>query len=868
MGGIIGSILDPIGEALGKIWDFIGEVLDVLWNGMLISWVIEPIMNFLGFTDEDIYNTDVIAVQVFDDDLYHKTRIDLTLEYMKHGIGGLEYITNFSKTGDSQFGRFYRSGKWDYLDYLPDAQINAVSIPVEKVIEIIEKEQNEKIFLIDIILMTPFDIDWVKFYLQENYNYDIGVDSFKHTDGNYYKFTSTTYNTSGNHFDVVMSTIESIDKKTYEVTITTITSIDENTDNKNVTVYNDILYTRADTGSILEKTSTVVSSINTSVPKGSGVSSIVNNLLSSETITIPLNTLNIVVNNHNSVRMYVVTYTYISNGKKKLWIYNPNTSVHDELNTPSLKVVDFEMLPIVMLRNNFFNINEYETTSKKVGGKTIYRPPSVSEERNKDTENILRSIGMDVSTTIEGYSQNPDIDSIQDGFLLFGVSPSDTNPIVSRALYEMFDFVYDGLPPIDSTAYSAAFKENPYNSAITWIPLPTVIRNEIIGGLGDCKHHVATGISIHNTYSVKVYTTISGRSKTLTTYTLKEVVYEGNILSSNIDTSTVVTTTVSTAIADGTYKTLESTEKSTKEEIVIKKQVTRKQTKTFTLTNFQGLTIIRRGVDNGGKVLNPSDKDLIIPLAMSVVERLTILEKTALLGRSVYLTFYAFEHTHLRWYETEDFASFLKFLTIVIVIVVTIVSWGSATTPAMTLTSVLLATLKAVAIGIALQLALKLIMKFVDNVYLKIALSALAMVVAMYAGGGFDNFDALSAIQLLQIPAMAADIFVKDKVMSLQSDIAKYNKQQEQYAEKNKQNEQLLKSLNGGITSTDIVDLNLNANENYFDKSTQGSIMSPTQFFYVSTTAYLNFDILYQGLYDNSVHNFVAGKLTLGIIGE
>ena len=78
----------------------------------------------------------------------------------------------------------------------------------------------------------------------------------------------------------------------------------------------------------------------------------------------------------------------------------------------------------------------------------------------------------------------------------------------------------------------------------------------------------------------------------------------------------------------------------------------------------------------------------------------------------------------------------------------------------------------------------------------------------------------------------------------------------------------LLKSLNGGITSSDIVDLNLNVNENYFDKSTQGSIMSPTQFFYVSTTAYLNFDILYQGLYDNSVHNFVADKLTLGITGE
>ena len=159
-------------------------------------------------------------------------------------------------------------------------------------------------------------------------------------------------------------------------------------------------------------------------------------------------------------------------------------------------------------------------------------------------------------------------------------------------------------------------------------------------------------------------------------------------------------------------------------------------------------------------------------------------------------------------------------------------------------------------------------MKFVSNTYLKMALAAIAMVASMYFGGGFDSFNALSAMQLLQIPAMAADIYMKDKVLALQQDVSKYNEQQAQYEEKNKQNEQLLQSLNDGLTSSDIVDLTVRTDENYFDKNAQGSMMSPTQFYYVATTAYLDFNTLYKGLYDSSVHNFVSDRLTLGVIGD
>ena len=200
MGGLFEAIGDFIGDVVGAVVDFIGDVLDAAWQ-FLTDKIIEPVMNFLGFTDEDIYSTDVIAIRVFNEDLYTKTQQDLALEYMHKGYSSLEYSTNFSKTGDAQFGKYYRHGKWDYLDYLPDAQINAVSIDVSTVKDILAKKHNDDIFIVNIEATVPNDEMWVKYLLQEQLGYDVGTDTLV-DDTTQYKYASVRYDANSNKFIV------------------------------------------------------------------------------------------------------------------------------------------------------------------------------------------------------------------------------------------------------------------------------------------------------------------------------------------------------------------------------------------------------------------------------------------------------------------------------------------------------------------------------------------------------------------------------------------------------------------------------------------------------------------------------------------
>jgi len=85
--GVLYGILDPVGKffgsVLGTAWDVISGFSSVI-GGFVTKYIIEPIMNFLGFTDENIYMTDVKAVKVFQgEDLLKKVQLDLAANTSK-----------------------------------------------------------------------------------------------------------------------------------------------------------------------------------------------------------------------------------------------------------------------------------------------------------------------------------------------------------------------------------------------------------------------------------------------------------------------------------------------------------------------------------------------------------------------------------------------------------------------------------------------------------------------------------------------------------------------------------------------------------------------------------------------------------------
>ena len=875
MGGLIAWVGELIGGVIGLpfIW------LDNIFGTTIFTGLIESIMNFLGFEDEDIYSIDVIAVRVYDEDLYTKVMQDLHLEYMTKGYGSIDYSNNFAKSGDNQFGRYYRTGKWEYMDYLPTGQINAVSLDRDGIVKVLEGIEKTEVFIVNIGNRTPPDDVWARYQLQQLYDYNIGTDVLKYSDDLWYHFNDVTYRTSDNTFDVTIATIPIIDAKTYKVTTVTVTPIDDLTDKKNTLITNEVLYTDDATGNTLYRTSAVVSNIDTVIPKDSEKDSYTNEFVSEEDIEVPAATVVINIPMHANVQHYIVEYTRKDTGRFKYWICNPQTNQY-QISSPNSKATNFEMFPIVMLRNNKTNVADMDRNSK----------------RYKQTSKMLKSIGVDIHEITKGYSDNPDIDQIQDAFFLLGVSPSDTEPIVSKCLYEMFDAIYDTTPFVDiNTSYSMSIKEDPYNAAIVWNTgdVSTYTGTIYNGALaGDCNHVIRNFTTTTNYYKIQVVTRLSSNSwnprVSVQEYTQKEVILDGVLQNTEISNMRTFETYQSLSDYDdqgnpitiyysiGTTKTLTSSEATSEQGMRIQKQLTKTTYRRIDIRNFHAVSIVRADKPRG-KDLSLGDKNLVIPLAIPVVARLTLMEKTALLGRSIHLMFYAVQHTHLEWYETEKFANALKIAMIVIMVVVTVivtvVTWGSGTGPTLTAFSAAMAALQAVAVAVAVHLALKLIATFVDDPALKAALSLVVMAIAIYFTMGADfGMNGLTALQLSSACVNAAAMYmgdiVADDLGEFQSDVNDFT---QKYNERSKQQEDAMKGLDMGSKSFDMVDLTTDIdmfNTSTKRKPASASLLNPTQFYYLATNqAAYNYDLLYTGLYDNTVHDFVANRLQLGIPG-
>ena len=936
--GVLYGLLDPIGKyfgsVLGTAWEVISGFSSIV-GGFVTKYIIEPIMNFLGFTDENIYMTDVKAVKVFQgEDLLKKVQLDLATKHLKNDTGQRNFALGFAETGDAQFGKFYRHGMWDYTDHLPEVVIQASTIPINEVKSILESKIGNPVHILDVLAMVPYDGDWCKWLLQERYGYDAGEDSVT-IDNTYCTYGSTTYVSSSNTFRVTLNPISIVTEKIYNVInskaftstaittkvfkITKITTVGTTKHTKHTKIYNrtikthnesgyvlstvnviisevdetvktpintttsellssvvsfdkDVqrvttsiktLYYRTDTNSFLSSTTTNVSDEYYITDLGSATTSLIRNIVSDTQINTGITTPKyITLENHNNARRYVITYTNTNNGRMYYWIYDPATNQYPSLTHPVTSSSSIESYPIVMLRNGFFDVENYNVSS--IGG--VSRPPSITEKRYKDTVELLNHIGVDLESLTTAYKDNPDIDKLLDAFFMYGVSPSDSSEITSRVLYEMFDAIYDKTPYIEGdSTFSASFKENPYNAAIVWKPKTTKIEKQVIGSLGKCTHSIINNPVTKTTYLDR---TVKDR---YVTDVIEEVMVDsrGNILGKQIKETTTYrideydTDSNGNSYSSGRYKQSEITESN--KDLEIKKQITETEVKILTCNSFTSFNIIRRGSYSGGVSLQLDDPDLVIPLPVEVVERLTLMEKTDLLCKAAYLTFYAYERIHLEWYETEKFASFLKILVIAISVVVTIISLGTASWATMTWSAAMFAVLKAVAIGVALQLALKLIMDNVDDPALKAVLAAAATAVAIYAGGGFDNFNGLTALKLVELPVQAASIYmnsVNEKLFdNLNDDMKSFSSA---YKTRSEHNTSLINSFNQGLDVSNVTELMVGGMEDVRD----ASLLSPTQFYEMAVGGYRNYDTLYSGLYDSNVHDFCNNRLRLGIIQD
>lgn len=278
--------------------------------------------------------------------------------------------------------------------------------------------------------------------------------------------------------------------------------------------------------------------------------------------------------------------------------------------------------------------------------------------------------------------------------------------------------------------------------------------------------------------------------------------------------------------------------------LIVKKQITNTTTKEYTLRDIQGVTLVGQSIGKSIGVLfelgGDKEENFIIPLLVDVVDNLTLMEKTALLGESAYLLFYAYKKIHLRWYQTAAFGKFLQIFSIGLTIAVTIFTGGSGAG----IMGIVTSLAKGLAIGVGLQLALHLIDKLVPNIGLKIALSVIATIGAMYIGGAFEDMGWLTAAKLCEIPSMVANMFTADRMSQLTGD---YNKFQNQYQERIESNEAIMKSFNSPVDASFLSWLGMSSSYDTDMQYNEGFIpfRKPEDFFNMVFNMHNDPDLLY-----------------------
>lgn len=881
------------------------------------------------FQDFDEWEFFIKAVSISDKEIYDRVRIQSAVEYMKkESYDALKYITAFTKASDV-LANFYRHGKWDYIDGLPEVKFASPGIVLDKVIPVLRSINNNQIVeVLDATVRIPTKHEWVMWLLQEYYGYDIGINLLKRN-GRYYYYDNDTQYTDNNEtsFTVTLKAINKIIQQTYDTTETYVVPLDNTTDVQHTVVKRIVRLMNAKTHDEVNSTTTTVSHTTQNIPKGTGTTSSVTTNVSNNTITTNYPSITLELPTRDATYRYIAKYTVGS--RYKFWIYNPNSNTYPSL-TPLYSTTEHEVYPIVTIRRVGHNINDDADSTD-----------ATAKKRYDTTEELLRRwLNLSLEDITNAYTENNNVSELYEATFLIGICPSDTTPIVANVLYTFFDYVFDtlGYTAISGNDYWDATTQSYMNAmlglGVSWASLYSQ-DDGLFGYIAATYHAENYNMTLYFTPE-RDYTSV-GHIGSPGTYThsvgeyyvkrkiqvfVSAVAYSWSSAEQTYNRATVsvlatdydetsddvikvhpigswITEYTHGASTQGfeitTFEQLqpyipsplpnqsdedfnEYDEKllnavrwakkvgttiltSVGVRLIVKKQINATEVRTFVIKDMKcGYDVASRKYFYAGAHLG--NANLVIPLPIGAVERLTPIERTKLMGICYYLFFWSAHHTHLAWYETADFGKFVGIFAYAVAAFVTLWSWGSAGPAAFSWAAAIKAGAK-MAIAIGVSFAVDLLLESIDNIAIKIIAKAVTAFATAYVMGGFE-FDASFASKLAELPSMAGQVFANDiqkKTLALNQEMSIFN---ETYQGRAEALAEEMKGLNSaGLSSMGIVSLTTDIGSESFNNA-DTMLFSPSQFRMMAIDGHRNYDLLYTGFYDATVHKFCRNALQIG----
>ena len=770
--------------------------------------IIKKGKSFLGFGGKHIYTIQLGANKIIEEDQYKKTQVLATLDKVAHNRSLTGYLSNFARAGSLHFQKYDNAGKRYYKQHTPEVAIITEGISSDIVKDIIEKEVGSTITIDDYTYTLLVPEDWCKYQLQQTNAYDVSRDILEYQ-GKFYDFTQASIVAYNDGYKCTLTSISTITCATENHKEIEVISKNSTTDTVNT--YSIVVkryYRTSDQEYLYEEQTRTLQSTK-DVAKGTVFADYYIESGSSTSINVASTTFSKVIPGYTTTQpYYIVKYTN-ADYQSYYWIYNPKTNVYPELKNAKEFETSEVMFPTTIIRDNF----KY-----------------VADEEAEATEKMLNAIGLDFSTLKEGMNENESIDKIMDCFLVLGVSPSEeTDPTVSKVLYDTAEHVYDTVGLRAGAPYNITFKQDMYNSTVVWTAAPPIERKEYIMPVGTCAH-----TSGYQTITTTYYMICNATKTQQGSYWFKanvkarlicETSSEAGVLSRRVVKTMRVNDfrfdlydfvdpdeyhmshgswqgtrdgrlwiPISYRVAsepdeDGlvTYYTeyrdfiiklkfdnsdcasdriTDDTSATNSVVLMVTKQVDKFTTKTHTLMDFIGNYSISHPKGVSVIPLNGKNPELVIPILKKVYTRLSVIDKTKLLDNVLYLQNYAYDHQYLKWYQTSTFSGFLKFVGAVILIC----SMGSASN----ISAALWALAKTIIIAVGVSLALELIAKHTDG-FLQAVLSAAAITVGVFLNGGFTNFGFTDVCMILNTTVEAFNLYVGEQMTELQDAMTSFS---------------------------------------------------------------------------------------------
>ncbi len=395
---------------------------------------------------------------------------------------------------------------------------------------------------------------------------------------------------------------------------------------------------------------------------------------------------------------------YTSNNEAKYFLYKSGSGTYPTIDEIFLHRYDGfgSFFPFVHFRNDKVSMDAYTGTPAYDTSKAL-----------------IKLIGVDYQTIIDGVNSNPGIGDIQNAMMMMAVPAVSTNPLEQAYLFKFFDAAYGShwAGQLEGQlAYAAANPLQMFFGGLFNLSRQTnislVIQDPlfkmVLGANVVTKKTVAGVIGEMGTYS-------SSEGTVAYTYTVTEEVYQNDALVS-------VTSEVTDMVPAHTYR--HQVTEVLYEEIVI-----------------LGLQMSYTVEGNYMTVGTKTDPTLLIPIDFSLTDEFSLIDREVLYGRSLHYVFTSLHVTEVKWYQQGWFADLLMIAAIVITIwsmgadggaLITAVLAGNFATAAMLAVIIALDLLVAAAIGAAIQLFVQLV---------GVDVAVIAMIVAA-AYGGFLAFQA------------------------------------------------------------------------------------------------------------------------------